>query len=62
MPTTATKLLYADVLAHHKFRQQLPASFGHEQHRVSRLWRTLVSSYTAPNKQNRTIVCPPSVA
>ncbi len=47
MPAVATKLLYADVLAHHKVRQRLPASLGDEQHWVSRLWRTLVSSYTA---------------
>lgn len=32
MPSVATKLLYADVLAHHKMRQRLPALLGDEQH------------------------------
>lgn len=46
-PMAATKLLYADAIAHHKRRQRLPESFGYRQHWISRLWRTLVSSYTA---------------
>lgn len=44
VPMAATKLLYIDTLENYEVYQERS---GNAQHWVSRLWRTLVSSYTA---------------